>query len=58
VSPEDTDGLINAIILLKNSDTMRIQMGINGRRAFEKKYTTRIAAEKYKAILEDLSRNI
>jgi colanic acid biosynthesis glycosyl transferase WcaI len=55
VSPEDTDGLIKAIILLKNNDALRIQMGINGRRAFENKYTTRIAAEKYKALLCEIA---
>ena len=51
VNPEDTDGLINAINLLKNDETLRRQMGINGRMAFEKKYTTRIAAEKFKTLL-------
>lgn len=54
VKPEDADGLLKAIILLKNNETLRIQMGINGRKAFEKKYTTRIAAEKYKALLEEI----
>jgi colanic acid biosynthesis glycosyl transferase WcaI len=54
VNPEDTDGLINAIILLKNNEILRKQMGQNGRKAFEKKYTTRIAAEKYKALLYDV----
>jgi colanic acid biosynthesis glycosyl transferase WcaI len=55
VSPDDTDGLINAIILLKNNETLRIQMGINSRRAFERKYTTKIAAEKYLDILNEIS---
>lgn len=55
VSPEDTDGLIKAIILLKSNDALRIQMGINSRRAFENKYTTRIAAEKYKALLYEIA---
>jgi len=30
-------------------------MGINGRMAFEKKYTTKIAAEKYKTLLNEIS---
>ena len=55
VNPEDTDGLINAIIFLKNNETLRIQMGINGRRAFERKYTTKITAEKYLTILNEIS---
>jgi len=55
VRPDDTEGLIKAIILLKNNETLRIQMGINGRMAFEKKYTTKIAAEKYKTLLNEIS---
>jgi colanic acid biosynthesis glycosyl transferase WcaI len=54
VNPDDTDGLIKAILLLKNDEALRRQMGHNGRMAFEKKYTTRIAAEKYKALLYDI----
>lgn len=54
VNPQDTEGLINAILLLKNDEALRRQMGRNSRMAFEKKYTTRIAAEKYKALLSDI----
>ncbi len=54
VDPEDTDGLINAIILLRDNDILRKQMGLNGRMAFEKKYTTRIVAKKYKALLDKI----
>jgi glycosyltransferase involved in cell wall biosynthesis len=54
VNPDDTEGLINAIIFLKHNEILRRQMGINGRMAFEKKYTTRIAADRYKALMDNL----
>jgi glycosyltransferase involved in cell wall biosynthesis len=55
VNPDDTDGLIDAISFLKDNEELRRQMGQNGRKAFEKKYTTRIAAESYKALLDEVS---
>jgi len=54
VNPDDTEGLINAIILLQKNEILRKQMGLNGRMAFEKKYTTRIAADRYKALLDNI----
>ena len=54
VNPNDTEGLIKAIKLLKNNNILRRQMGLNGRMAFEKKYTTRIAADRYKELLDNL----
>jgi glycosyltransferase involved in cell wall biosynthesis len=55
VDPDDLDGLINAIFFLKDNDGIRRQMGQNGRKAFENKYTTRIAAKAYKKILDKVT---
>jgi glycosyltransferase involved in cell wall biosynthesis len=55
VNPDDLDGLINAISFLKDNDDIRRQMGQNGRKAFEKKYTARIAAKEYKKILDKVT---
>jgi glycosyltransferase involved in cell wall biosynthesis len=52
--PTDLDGLINAICLLKSDDNLRKQMARNSRMAFEKKYSTRIIADKYEVLLKDL----
>ena len=54
VDPGDVDGLINAIIELKSDEQLRQKMGINGRKAFEQKYTTKIIAEKYKLLIKAL----
>jgi len=54
VDPGDVDGLINAIRELKSDEQLRQKMGINGRNAFEQKYTTKIIAEKYKLLIEAL----
>jgi glycosyltransferase involved in cell wall biosynthesis len=55
VNPDDLDGLINAISFLKDNEDIRSQMGQNGRDAFEKKYTARIAAKEYKKILDKVT---
>ena len=55
VNPDDLDGLINAISFLKDNEDIRRQMGQNGRDAFEKKYTARIAAKEYKKILDKVT---
>ena len=54
VEPGDVDGLINAIMELKSNEQLRQKMGINGRKAFEQKYTTKIIAEKYKFLINTL----
>jgi glycosyltransferase involved in cell wall biosynthesis len=54
ISPGDAAGIIDAINKLKDDEGLRRQMGENGRKAFEKKYTTRIVAEKYKRLISDL----
>ena len=51
ISPNDLDGLINAILKLKSDEKLRTAMGKNGRKAFEQKYLTRIIAEKYKSLI-------
>lgn len=55
INPTDLDGFINAICLLKSDEILTKKLGQNGRKAFEKKYTTRIAAERYKALLGQIS---
>ena len=55
VEPGDTDGLLNAIYLLKSDDALRIRLGQNGRDAFEKKYTTRLVAAQYMELFNDIS---
>ncbi len=52
VKPGDIDALINAIKELKVNSSLRIQMGINGRAAFEKKYTTSIISKRYALLLD------
>jgi glycosyltransferase involved in cell wall biosynthesis len=51
VKPGDTMGLINAITILKSDENARLEMGRNGRQAFEKKYSTRVIAEQYKSLI-------
>jgi glycosyltransferase involved in cell wall biosynthesis len=55
VRPGDEAGLINAIEFLKTHDKLRIEMGLNGRKAFEQKYSTVKVAERYKSIIYQLN---
>lgn len=55
VAPGDLDGLINAIIFLRDNATARIIMGQNGRRAFEQKYTSKVAGERYKELINRIA---
>jgi len=55
IKPDDTDGLVQAIQLLKNDNELINRMGENSRKAFERKYTTKIIAKKYKSLIEVLS---
>jgi colanic acid biosynthesis glycosyl transferase WcaI len=51
LNPSDSEGLIEAIIHLKNDEGLRKKMGKNGRDAFLKKYTSKIIAERYSELL-------
>ena len=51
VKPGDFKGLYDAILLLMSDEVSRRNMGLNGRRTFEKKYTTRKVAEQYRIII-------
>jgi glycosyltransferase involved in cell wall biosynthesis len=53
IDPEDIDGLLNAIAELQSDEKLRKQMGQNGRMAFEKKYTTRKIADRYKTLIKE-----
>jgi colanic acid biosynthesis glycosyl transferase WcaI len=54
LNPDDSEGLVNAINLLKDSQELRNEMGRNSRRAFETKYKVSIIADRYKLLLESL----
>jgi glycosyltransferase involved in cell wall biosynthesis len=51
VTPGDAMGLVSAIIKLKSDEALRERMGLNGRRAFLKKYTSKIIADQYITLL-------
>lgn len=55
VDPGDVDGLIDAVMELKSDEQLRQKMGINGRKAFEQKYTTKVIAGKYKLLILDIT---
>ena len=52
VKPGNINALINAIKGLKSNSSLRMQLGLNGRVAFEKKYTTSIIAKQYVLLLD------
>ena len=54
INPADLTGLINAIQSLRSDENLTRKFGENSRKAFEKKYTTRIIAERYKTVLNQL----
>lgn len=54
INPANLTGLINAIQLLRSDENLTRKFGENSRKAFEKKYTTRIIAERYKTVLNQL----
>jgi glycosyltransferase involved in cell wall biosynthesis len=54
IDPTDLGGLMNSISLLKSDKDLTRQLGQNGRKAFENKYTTRIIAERYKLLLNSI----
>jgi len=51
INPGDINELIDAIEELKSDENLRKTMGTNGRKAFERKYTSRIIAEKYLSLI-------
>ncbi len=55
VEPGDFEGIVNAVLRLKSDEENRRKMGANGRKAFEEKYTTKVAALKYKKMLTDIT---
>ncbi len=52
VKSGNAEALINAVLELKTNNSLRMQMGINGRAAFEKKYTTSIISKQYALLLD------
>jgi glycosyltransferase involved in cell wall biosynthesis len=52
--PDDLQGLLNAITFLKENDGARHEMGINSRRAFERKYKVGLISERYKTLLDTI----
>jgi glycosyltransferase involved in cell wall biosynthesis len=51
VDPGDSDGMLNAVLALKNDENGRIKMGQNGQNTFLQKYTTKIIAGQYASLL-------
>jgi glycosyltransferase involved in cell wall biosynthesis len=54
LDPEDVAGVIQVIVNLQNNEPLRKEMGSNGRRAFEEKYTTQVIAKQYEEVIETL----
>ncbi|MCP4714283.1 MAG: glycosyltransferase family 4 protein [Deltaproteobacteria bacterium] len=54
VEPGDDEGLVRAILYLKEHERERLQMGRNARQAFEKKFTSSRVAEQYHALWREL----
>lgn len=54
LNPGDSEGLVNAINLLKENQDLRNEMGRNSRKSFESKYKVSIIADRYKLLLESL----
>ncbi len=57
VEPGDSDGMLDAVLALKNDEETRVKMGQNGRNAFIQKYTTKIIAGRYESLLEHALEN-
>jgi glycosyltransferase involved in cell wall biosynthesis len=55
--PDDSEGLVNAILSLKSDENLRSEMGQNARNAFLNKYTTGIIATKYESLINSLEEN-
>ena len=48
------NGFVEALIYLKNNETVLSSMSTNARKAFEKKYDISVVGKKYKMLLYDL----
>jgi len=55
IKPDDINGLVQKIKLLKSNAKLRNRMGLNSRKAFEQKYTTKIIAGQYISLISELS---
>lgn len=55
LNPGDTVALKNTILELKKNQSLRQEMGVNSRKAFEQKYTTKIISKKYIDIILEVS---
>lgn len=51
VEPDNINLAWDAILRLKQDEELRVEMGKNGRKAFENNYTTKIIAEHYKKLI-------
>jgi glycosyltransferase involved in cell wall biosynthesis len=54
VQPDDHEGLNKSIEKLKSDNNLRKNYGKNGRAAFENKYTTKIIADKYLMLIDEV----
>jgi glycosyltransferase involved in cell wall biosynthesis len=54
IDPDDSEGLVRAVLEMKTNESARIQMGRNARNAFLNKYTTKIIATRYESLIASL----
>lgn len=54
LDPEDAAGVIQVIVNMQNNELLRKELGNNGRKAFEEKYTTQVIAKQYEEVIETL----
>lgn len=56
VESTDIKGMQDAILTLMEDEELRINMGRNGRKAFESKYTTKVIANVYTSLITDMAK--
>jgi glycosyltransferase involved in cell wall biosynthesis len=57
VDPSDIDGLVDAILKLYNNPQLRVEMGLNGRKGIDTKYSLDLAADAYVDLIVKLDIN-
>jgi glycosyltransferase involved in cell wall biosynthesis len=58
INPSDSEALYEAVTLLKTNTELWKKYCINSRKAFEKKYTTKIISQKYKTIIQEMNNEL
>jgi len=55
LKPDDSEGLVKAVEMLRDNKSLCDEMGKNSRKAFENKYKVSIIAAKYIDLLDNLN---